>query len=131
MRKTKRLQLDKFYPIYVEMCKAHDFGIMPIKSIDEAYGIFEDDKLLYSIFVYPTFSDMALLGFPVSNKAIDSKYREGALDQMFNDLSDIFADRGYRILWTTSATERVIDSLKSTKFQLGDKNVDTYIKVLS
>lgn len=128
---TVKTSKSHFYDKYVLMCKAHNFPELKIENIDEVYVQFKDDILTYSIFLYNTGSGMCLLGYPLSNLSVDSNFRKGCLDKLFEDMEKICKKKGYNLIWTVSATERVINSLKVNGYQKGDKNVQTYIKVVS
>ena len=120
-----------FYDMYVLMCKAHNFPALHVDNIDEVYVQFKENTLTYSIFLYNKGSGMCLLGFPLSNLSVSSIFREGCLDKLFVDMEEICKKKGYNLIWTVSATDRVIESLESNGYRKGDESVQTYIKVVS
>lgn len=128
---TEKINKLDFYDMYVLMSKAHNFPVLRIENIDEVYVQHKDNLLTYSIFLYNTGSGMCLLGYPLSNKEVGYKLREGCLDKLFVDMEKICKEKGYNLIWTISSTERVIESLKENGYQKGDENVQTYIKVVS
>jgi len=80
--------------------------------------------------MWNTNSKMAIIGFPVSNPVVPYKERKGGLDFLFKTISLIAELDGYGLLWTTSATESVIESLTKTGWKEADTNVNQYVKTL-
>ena len=117
--------------MYVDLCRMHEFPALNIENIDEVFVHFKDNVITHSCFLWNTGSKMALIGFPLSNLALPSGFREGCLDVFIEEICQQLLKSGYNVIWTTSATDRVINSLESNGFVKGDEKVETYIKVVS
>ena len=128
--KTVKVDKESMYQMYKDMCSLHEFPVLNIENIDEVFVHFKDRVITHFCFVWNTNSKMALMGFPISNLAIPSEFREGCLDNMIDGICCQLKEDGYNIAWTTSSTERVISSLEKNGFARGDEAVHTYIKSL-
>jgi len=126
-----KVDKEKFYDMYVKMCKMHNFPPLLLNNIEEVFVHFKDNLLTHSCFLWNTGSEMCMIGFPLSNLALPESFREGCLTKLLTGIEEICKEKGYKLIWTTSATKRVIDSLEEIGYQKGDENVQTYIKVVS
>lgn len=127
---TKVLDLKKYYHKYCEMAKSHGFPPMPIDKVDKLFGYEVDGELLYTCFAWSTDSIMAVLGFPVSNKEVSFEIKKGKLTLFMKDIVDYCKKDGAKIVWTTSGTDRVIESLVSSGFIEGDSSVNLYLNLI-
>ena len=80
----------------------------------------------YCCSLYETDSDFAFLAFPVSNKGV--KRPENGLEELFKEIEKYAKSKGYSLLFTTSNTPAVEDSLKNCGWGLGDIGVNQYTK---
>jgi len=128
---TVRLDVEGHYSLYENMCKGHNFPPLPKESVDELFCYLVNGVPMYTCLLWNTYSNMCLLGFPVSNLEVPTEKREGMLSSFLSGIEDWCKDEGYNLIWTTSSTERVIKSLEELGYQKGDQNVQTYIKLVS
>lgn len=124
------IPIEYFYPTYELWCSGHKFPRLWIENIEESFVCFMDKEPIYNVFFWSTKSKICVLGFPVSNPSISYKEREGGLEYLIDKVSQYAKEKGFSLMWTTSATERVIESLNKTGFKLGDTNINQYSKVL-
>jgi len=131
--KVKKHSNEDFYPEFTRLLDLHKFPRINDKVLPElAFAVYgEDDVILYSFWFYFTSSKgLAWLAFPVSNKNIPFKKREGALEFLLEHISNYAKRKGIITLITTSNTEGVIQPLLKNGFDLGDVGVNHYIKPL-
>jgi len=129
--KVISLDLNIYYEQYSEMAESHGFPPMPLVTIDEMLAYVEDGEILYTCFVWNAGSVMSIIGFPVSNLKVDYSKRKGKLNEFIKGIVEYCKNKGSMIVWTTSGTDRVIDSLDSNGFILGDKNVNLYLNYIN
>lgn len=124
---------EEFYAEFIRLLDLHKFPRINDKVLPEiAFSVYgEDGIILYSFWFYFTSSKgLAWLAFPVSNKNIQFKKREGALAFLLEHISNYAKRKGIITLFTTSGTEGVIQPLLKNGFELGDESVNHYIKPL-
>lgn len=131
MGETKRVFKEDYYYVYCKLAEGHNFPALHYDSVDEIFIYEQDEEVMYTCLLWNTYSNMCLLGFPVSNLSIPTEQREGMLTKFIKGIEDWCKEEGYKIIWTTSATDRVIKTLEELGFGKGDENVQTYIKVVS
>lgn len=120
--------------IYIKVCewwKAHNFPILPPDFLPfEGYIISKDDIELYAVFLYVTDSSVCWLTFPVSNPEATHEQKEGAMEQLFKDVAEDAKKEGFKFMFTTSPLPQVQKALLGAGFQLGDQNVNHYMKLI-
>lgn len=121
----------EFYPTYVEWSEDHGFPPLVEDGLDMVFVCYRGDVPVYACFFWRTPSSFAMIGFPFSNKKVPKREREGGLDFLFARIVEQARMAGYRILWTTSDTSPVEDTLKRQGFVPGDVQVDQYLKILA
>lgn len=119
-----------FYPTYENWCAAREFPAIKISQIDSVFVCFKGDVAIYSCFFWNTNSAFCVIGFPLSNPHIKYEEKQGGLKFMFDEIARIAKEGGYEIIWTTSDTERVIESMVESGFKTADVKVDQYYKRL-
>ena len=127
---VKRVEVKDFYKTYVYWCEGHKFPAMHPNNLDQCFVCYNGIVPIYSCFLWNTPSQMALLGFPISNPDAKQDKKDGGLNFLFKTMGEIVKKEGYGLLWTTSSTERVIDSLTDEGFVVADENVNQYVKTL-
>jgi len=128
---VKKHSKDEFYDEFSKLLDKHHFPRINDKVLPElCFAVYnEEDVVLYSIWFYFTSSKgLAWLAFPVSNKSIPTKKRRGAFEFMLEHISNYAKKHGVISLFTTSNTEGVIEPLLKNGFEIGDINVNHYIK---
>lgn len=125
------INVEENYETYCKMAEGHKFPPIPLKVIDEILAYVEGDEILYTCFVWNAGSKMTLIGFPVSNLDVDYSRRKGKLDVFIEGIVKYCKDKGTVIIWTTSGTERIMDSLDLNGFSLGDEGVNLYLNLVN
>lgn len=121
---------EEFYPIFRGWCEKREFPCIPIRQIDTTFVCYKEEKPLYSIFFWRTNSTFCVVGFPFSDKDIPYKEKKGGLEFLIKEVSRVAKKSGYEIIWTTSDTPRVIESMLENGFNVADTKVDQYYKRL-
>lgn len=130
MKTTRYRTMD----IYIKVCewwKAHGWPMLAPDFLPfEGYIISKDEVELYAVFLYVTDSSVCWLTFPVSNPEATHEQKQGGLEQLFLDVAEDAKKEGFRYMFTTSPLPRIQEALINTGFNLGDQNVNHYMKLL-
>lgn len=121
---------ESFYGTFAKWCEDRKFPVLRLNQIDSIFVCYNGDVPIYSCLFWNTGSAFCVLGFPVGNPNVDKETKEGGLTYLFDQMSLIAKDAEYEVIWTTSDTVRVVDSLKESGFKVGDTNVSQYYKAL-
>lgn len=126
--KTRASRTLSFYPMYKKWCCLHNFPILEEQNTPQYIYITYNDQNtpIYCCFLWNTDSRMCIIGYPVSNPEVEYKEKEGGLEHLFQTIKENIAGI-YDLIWTTSATPRIIEVLEKVGFELGDQNVNHYI----
>lgn len=90
-----------------------------------------DEKPLCAMFFYPTLgSDLAYLGWPISNPTTSKAERTSGLALVHEAIENLAKEMGYRALVSYPSTDAMKTRMQQFGYQLGDKQCDNYIKVL-
>lgn len=119
-----------FYPTYENWCAIREFPCIPLRQIDTVFVCFKSSIAVYSCFFWNTNSTFGVVGFPLSNPHVPYEDKKGGLEYLFEEISKQAKEGGYEIIWTTSDTPRVIESLVESGFKVADTQVDQYYKRL-
>lgn len=130
--KVKKHSNEEFYDEFCRLLDLHKFPRINNQVLPEiAFAVYnEDNVILYSFWFYFTTSKLAWIAFPVSNKNVLFQKREGALGFLLEHISNYAKRNGIITLFTTSSTEGVINPLLKNGFDVGDTDVNHYIKPL-
>ena len=129
MLKVRLVNRSKFYSTYCEWCKLLDFPIVAVSVLPKECLVCSKDGIdIYSVWLYKTNSCLLWLAWPLTNREAPKELKAGGLDFLFAEAEKFAKERGFTVLFTTSNTERVIDSLIENKFQVGDVNVNQFFK---
>jgi hypothetical protein len=126
----KHLKQD-FYEDFCKLCDLHKFPRIHIDLLPEiCFACYLDEVLIYSVWLYRTDSKLAWIAFPISNNKILHKKRKGGLDYLFNFVENYCKKKGIKMIFTTSSTEKIIETVINQGWQEGDANVNHYTKIL-
>jgi hypothetical protein len=117
---------EDFYPTYENWCAMRGFPCIPIRQIDTVFVCFKESIAVYSCFFWGTNSTFGVIGFPFSNPHVPYEEKEGGMKALFDEMLKTCKKAGYEIIWTTSDTPRVIESLVESGFKVADTKVDQY-----
>lgn len=127
---VKQLHRAVFYPTFCEWLMDHDFPIVSADILPENVFVCHVDGLpIYAIWFYFTDSkSLAWLGWPVSNKNINHKLRDGGMDYLLEYVSNYAKKKKIKLLFTTSNTHGVVEPLLKNGFVEGDRDVSHFLK---
>lgn len=128
---VKKVITKDFYSTMVDWCKGNNFkNISPAVLPEYTFVIFKEDIPIYSTCFYNTDSNLAWIGWELKNPHTTKKQREGGLKVLINHIGIYAKSLGYQILFTTSNTKPVENTMLQLGFEVGDVNVKHYIKQL-
>ncbi len=117
----------EFYPTMVKWWEGHNFPPLPVVFLPEKVFIFNNGKEdTYCCTMYKTDSLLAWVAWQISNPDVKSNSNE--LKEIFITITNYAKELGYKLLFTTTKHETVIDKLLETDFNIGDNNVNHYLK---
>ena len=124
------VRIEYVIDFYQEMSKwwlSHGWKPLPLESLPEKVFILSRDGLdAYCCTLYQTDSDFAVLAWQISNK--EAKREKGDLKKLFLYMEEYAKATGVKIIFTTSGTDSVISELSEAGYQVGDTNINQYIK---
>lgn len=119
---VKKHSKEEFYPEFCRLLDLHKFPRINDKVLPKiAFAVYNEDIILYSIWLFRTDSLLGWLAFPVSNKGVNYKTRDGAFDFLLEHVSNYAKRKGLITLFTTSSTEGVINPMIKNGYEIGDK----------
>lgn len=112
-----------------QWCKDHNFELTNICLPKNGYIVENRSKKICCCWIYITSnSNIGWFAYPITNKNIDIKIRDKALDYMLSSISEEAKKLGNPLLLTTSGIEVVQKRLLKNGFMEADKNINQYIK---
>ena len=91
----------------------------------------KENKVLGSIFVYTTNSNVAWLSFPLFQKGYDKSDRDELINGLIERATELSERLGYKILFTTSAQRYVLNRFVNTfDWKVGDENTTHLMKMI-
>ena len=135
LREVVKVRTKDFYPTMLKWCEGHSFPEISPSVLPEYTLVICDNKgdhktLLYSVCFYNTDSNLAWLGWELSNPDASKEDKEGALNELLKGAEKYAKSLGYQVVFTTSNTKPVVNSLKELNYKEGDTNVNHYLKIL-
>lgn len=127
---VKLIRTESFYDTMRYWWDGHKWAhVSPAMLPETTFVCFnEEGKPVYSMCFYNTDSHLCWLGWQLSNPYLDMKEKEGCFDFLFKEVEKYSKEMGYQVMFTTSKTPVVIDTLKGNGYLEGDINVNHYIK---
>lgn len=107
------------------------FPILPEIALSSNGYIVEDNKgnkICAAWMYYSSNSNMCVFGYPVANRKIDTEQTDKALDYLINSCKEEATIKGNHFFSTTTSNEKLAERLLKNGFQLGDININQYIK---
>jgi N-acetylglutamate synthase-like GNAT family acetyltransferase len=127
MTEVRVVDVKDFYETMSKWWISHGWAPLPINSLPEkVFVLSRDKKDVYCCTLYETNSDFGVVAWQLSNKEIEKE--SGDLQLLFDSIEDYARELGISILFTTSKTFTVEESLKSCGYLLGDTQVNQYLK---
>ena len=129
--KVKNIKTGEFYPTLKSWWEGHNFPVLDINFLpEEVFVCYNGDIAIYAICFYHTDSGLCWVGFPVSNPFVGKETKEDGFEKIMTAVSEYAKQAGYNYIFTTSPIKYVQDILLETGFNLGDSNVNHYLKIL-
>lgn len=128
----KLIKTEDFYNTMKYWWDGHKFNhVTPSMLPETTFVCLNDEGIpVYSTCFYNTDSNLCWLGWQISNPYVTKESKEGCFDFLIKGIEDYAKEVGYQIVFTTSKTPRVEETLLSRGFNQGDLNVNHYIKIL-
>ena len=90
----------------------------------------EGDQPICSMFLVETNTKIAWITFPVSDKLASVKAKDIAFEDLFEEVEVYGKSKEFKILFTTSGTKSIKRRLLEQEYELGDENVDHFLKLI-
>jgi hypothetical protein len=114
------------YPLLVQWWKDWGWEAYPSPQMlpSSGYMVYEEESgiPLYVGFIYYTGTVMAWVEYIVSNKDAKPEQKRGALEYLLNVISTIAKENGIEVLFTSTANDAFVNSLKKCRFDATEKN---------
>jgi hypothetical protein len=118
-----------FYGTFSEWLEQHSFPqINELVLPNNVFVCYSEGIPIYCIWLYFTDSKLCWVAFPASNKNVNYKKRIGGMEFLLDSVSRYCKRKKIVTIITTSNTDSVIKPLLNSGFELGDSNVNHYIK---
>ena len=128
--KVKKHNKHEFHDIFAKWLESQNFPYIAKEVLPEnVFVAYVDDVPCYCLWFYHTDSQMAQVGWPASNKNVSKKHKDGAFKYLYEQVSKYAKRKKYLRLFTTSATQSVIDTMLSAGYVEGEE-CKHYFKIL-
>lgn len=128
---VKNYKTEDIYDTVVSWWVGHSFPPLSIDFLPtECFIISNEGKQLYAMFFYHTNSNLCWFAFPVSNPDLTKEEKGNGLLKLIEGMTEYAVQNGYKFIFTTSPVKPVQDCLLENGFQLGDVNVNHYVKII-
>jgi len=124
---------DEFYPTYAKWLEQHSFPIISkVWMPEKAFVSYKDNIPTHVCWFFETDSCLCLIGFPASDKELDSEFKKGGLEFVFSEMIEYAKANHYVSISTYSHPLRqtIVDALIENEFFIADENVINLIKIL-
>lgn len=130
--KVKLTKTKDSYNMMKSWWEGHGFPTVSPSILPESTFVCynEEDIAVYSMCFYNTDSDLAWIGWQVSNPNIDKEQTKGCFDYLFKAIEQYARHLEYKVILTTSATDSVVSTLLNNGYNKGDEQVNHFIKKL-
>jgi len=128
---VKRHNKLDFHDTYVKWLESQNFPYIAKEVLPEnVFVCYVGDIPCYCIWFWHTDSKMCHVGFPASNKNVNIKTKKGAFRYLFEQVSKYAKRKKYLRIFTTSATQSVIDAMLEAEYVEGEP-CNHYFKILN
>lgn len=130
--KAKTFWTSLVYELLADWWEGHKFPVLPLNALPKKCIIIQNQNEIstHAIFPYTTDSDICWIAYPVSNPHIDKKEKEGGLESLIKFASEYAKENKFTYAFTTSPLQKVQEALLLDGYQIGDTNVNHYLKIL-
>ena len=119
---VKKHSKKEFHPTYAKWLESQNFPyIAPEVLPENVFVCYVYEIPCYCIWFYHSDSRMAQLGWPASNKNVNYKTKQGAFKFLYERVSAYAKKKKYLRLFTTSATQSVIDAMLEAGYVEGEQ----------
>lgn len=128
---VKSILTEDFYGTLKLWWEEHKFPTLDISFLPEQFFVcYNGHVATHAMCVYQTDSGLCWTAFPTSNPLISHETKQGGLDVLMEGVTRYAKEEGYKYIFTTSPVKRVQEALVASGFNLGDENVNHYIKII-
>jgi hypothetical protein len=129
---VKLIKTEAFYNTMKYWWDGHKFlHVSPSMLPDTTFVCINNKGVpVYSTCFYNTDSNLCWIGWQISNPYESKEDKEGCFDFLVKEIENYAKSVGYHIVFTTSRTPKVEQTLLDNGFDTGDINVNHYIKTL-
>jgi len=127
---TYRIYNRTDYPKLVSWWINRDWPVPEIDFLPEKGIIITGDKDICAGFLYRSDSKLCWIGWPISDPNSDKLERREAVKVMWKKLEELARSLDYKWIWSFSGVPSVQSDFLKNGFNIGDPNVNTYIKRL-
>ena len=124
------VRIEKTKDFYETMClwlSDHGWAPIQLKALPENIFVLSNDvEDCYCCTLYETDSAFGFVAWPISNKKATRNSYD--ITVLFEEIEKYAKTKGIEILFTTSGTQKIENSLVNAGYKLGDTNVNQYIK---
>lgn len=132
MIRIEKIKTKDFYETMVDWCKGNNFAIISPSILPEyTFVVYNSSNIpTYSVCFYNTDSNLAWIGWELKNPTVKKQDKQNNLVSLFNHIEQYAKSQGYQLLFTTSSTKPIVDTLLGLGYKEGDVNVNHYLKIL-
>lgn len=128
---VKKHSKEEFYEIYAKWLSEHNFPVLNEKILPENFFVcYQENLPIYAMPLWFTDSKICIIAFVVSNKNINYKKKIGGLDYLIQEMCKYAKRKNLLTVYTTTTTQKVIDSLIKNGFFNGDLDSSQFFKTL-
>lgn len=127
---VRKVSTEVFYPTLKEWWTEHNFPLLGLDFLPQTVFVcYSGFIATHAILFYNTDSGLCWIAFPTSNPFLESEAKDGGLETLLKGVSEYAKVNNYQYIFTTSPVEKVKEALLKTGFNLGDENVNHYLKI--
>lgn len=128
---VKLVSTKEFYPTMEKWWDGHNMPhVSPSILPNNTFIVYNNSKPIYSMCFYNTDSNLAWVGWQLSNPEVNKEDKKGCFSFLFTEVEKYARMVGYQVIFTTSNTPSVVKILNEREFIVGDNSVKHYTKIL-
>lgn len=123
---------DAFYETFCEWLNTHRMPVIKKTLLPRKVFVCYNSKeeACYASWFYETDSNLAWIGYTVSNKKVKYENKKESLKHLIKHIVTYSKELGFEMLFTTSSEESIMKTLNENQFSKGDINVTHFFKNL-
>ena len=122
---------EEFYNTYKHFLEQHQFPVINSEILGQnIFVCYAEETPIYAMPLWFTDSKICVIAFVVSNKNINYKKKIGGLDFLIEQMCKYAKRKNLLSVYSTTTTQKVIDSLIKNGFVHGDLDSSQFFKML-